>query len=206
MIAWSIQAAITSECFDRVIVSTDDQEIAEIAKHWGAEVPFMRPEELSDDHTPTVPVIAHAIASLEALGETVTETCCIYPTAPFVRPQDIDLALTQLLTHDTQYVLTVTSYPYPIQRALKVNSTTHLEMINPHFESFRSQDLEESCHDAGQFYWGKTKAWTDQIPLLGAKSMAYFLPRHLVQDIDTPEDWVRAELMFEALKIKNNEY
>ncbi len=199
MIEWSIRVALQSKCFDRVVVSTDDSEISQVAVACGAEVPFLRPVELSDDHTATIPVIAHAIDWQNSNGEQVTEACCLYATAPFVKCEDLRVGLEKLLLGDAEYVFTLTSFPYPIQRALRVNSHQQVEMFQPEHFNTRSQDLTEAWHDAGQFYWGKANAWLSQTPILGTCSSAVQIPRWRVQDIDTPEDWKRAELMFNCL-------
>ena len=200
MIAWSIAAAHASGCFDRIIVSTDDAEIAEIAKAHGAEAPFMRPPELSDDHTGTTPVIAHAVAWQNAAGEQVCNACCIYATAPFVRAEDLQLGLQMLQRSGADYAFSVTSYAFPIQRAIRITQEQRVAMFQPEHFSTRSQDLEEAWHDAGQFYWGQASAWLAHKPLFGQGAAPVPLPRHRVQDIDTTEDWVRAEWLFKALQ------
>ena len=199
MIAWSIEAAIRSACFDRILVSTDDEEIAETARAAGAEVPFQRPASLSDDHTGTIPVIAHATEWQQAQGQPPTEVCCIYATAPFVRPEDIRAGLQALQERDARYAFSVTSYPSPIQRALRLTPSGRVAMFQPELFNTRSQDLEPAFHDAAQFYWGRAEAWLQGLPIFSADAMPVLLPRHRVQDIDTPEDWERAEWMFRAL-------
>ncbi len=200
MIAWSIRAAIESRCFDRIIVSTDDQEIAEVAKAHGAEVPFMRPTELSDDHTGTIPVIAHAIDWQQQHGQAATEVCCIYATAPFVQACDLQRGLQVLQNSGADYAFSVTSYAFPIQRAIRITSEQRIDMFQPEHFNTRSQDLEEAWHDAGQFYWGKAQAWLQGKPLFSHDAAPVPLPRHRVQDIDTPEDWERAEWLFKAMQ------
>lgn len=200
MIAWSIEAALASGCFDRVIVSTDDSEIAEIAKQHGAEVPFMRPAELSDDYTGTVPVIKQAIQWLAEHDEAPRLVCCLYATAPFVSASDIRKGLQQLEKHNAAYAFSVTSYAFPIQRAIKITANERVEMFAPEHFNTRSQDLEEAYHDAGQFYWGTAEAWLTEKVIFGADSVPVILPRHRVQDIDTPEDWERAEWLFKAMQ------
>ena len=202
MIAYSIEAAKKSGCFDKIIVSTDDEEIAALARTLGAEVPFMRPKELSDDHTATIPVIAHAIretchkelSQLEAI-------CCIYATAPFVQAMYIKEAYEKLKLTKASYAFSATSFPFPIQRAIRLTKEDRVEMFSPENFNTRSQDLEEAYHDAGQFYWGTPEAWLEGKIIFAPHSTAVLLPRHLVQDIDTPEDWVRAEFMFRALAL-----
>jgi len=200
MIAWSIEAALESACFDRIIVSTDDQEIAETARRYGAEVPFLRPAELSDDHAGTMPVIAHAIEWQRQAGEAPEAVCCLYATAPFVRGEDLKQGLNLLDTTDCDYAFSVTSYAFPIQRALRIDNSGKTGMYYPEHAGTRSQDLEEAWHDAGQFYWGRAATWLAGTTVLSASASPVVLPRYRVQDIDTLEDWVRAELMFTALK------
>lgn len=197
MIAWSIKAAQASGCFDRIIISTDDAEIADLAKKYGAEVPFMRPRDLSDDHTGTTPVVRHATEWLAQNGPAPSEICCIYATAPFLRASDIRAGLSALAGCD--YAFSVTSYAFPIQRAIRITAQKRVEMFTPAEFLTRSQDLEESYHDAGQFYWGTAAAWLAERPVFGPNSAPVILPRHLVQDIDTPEDWITAEWMFKAM-------
>jgi len=199
MIAWSIEAALASGCFDQIIVSTDDAEIAEVARQYGAAVPFMRPAELSNDYAGTIPVIRHAVEWLEANGEAPDNVCCLYATAPFVQPEDLRRGLDRLLAEGCDYAFSVTSYPFPIQRAIKITDNNRVEMFQPEHFHTRSQDLEEAYHDAGQFYWGTPSAWRAERPLFAEGSVPVLLPRHRVQDIDTEDDWVRAELMFDAL-------
>lgn len=199
MISYSIEAALDSELFDRVIVSTDDVEIAKIAKQYGAEVPFIRPPELSDDHTATIPVIAHAIEELQKEGP-VEIACCIYATAPFIQVKYLKEAYETLKDSKSVYSFSATSFPFPIQRAIKINEQHQVEMFQPENFNTRSQDLEEAYHDAGQFYFGTSEAWLNAEPIFAKHSTAVILPRHLVQDIDTLEDFRRAELMFKVLE------
>lgn len=199
MIAWSIRAAVESGCFNRIIVSTDDAEIARIAREYGADVPFVRPAELSDDHTGTIPVIAHAVQWQGANGPTAGEVCCIYATAPFIRAADVRQGLHVLNETEADYAFSVTSYPFPIQRAIRLTPEGRVAMFQPEQFNTRSQDLEEAWHDAGQFYWGQAKAWLAETPLFGPASAPVPLPRQRVQDIDTPEDWERAEWIFQAM-------
>lgn len=200
MIAYSIEAALVSECFDRVIVSTDDEEIATVAQAYGAEVPFMRPAQLSDDHTGTIPVIKHATEWLMAQGLAPDLVCCLYATAPFVTAEYLQQGLQQMQQTDAAYAFTVTSYAFPIQRAIKIDEQQRMQMFNPDAFNTRSQDLEEAWHDAGQFYWGKVASWLAEMTIFGEASSPIILPRHRVQDIDTSEDWDRAEWLFRALQ------
>lgn len=199
MIAWSIEAAKASGCFNRVIVSTDDKEIASVAERYGAEAPFVRPEALSNDYAGTLPVIRHAVEWLQEHGEPVDYACCIYATAPFVCPEDLERGWKLIQQQGASYAFSVTSYAFPIQRAIRITESGRVSMFQPEHFSTRSQDLEEAWHDAGQFYWGTAQAWLEEQPLFGERSMPVKLPRHRVQDIDTPEDWARAEWMFKAM-------
>lgn len=200
MIVWSIETAMQSGCFDRIIVSTDDTEIADVARSHGAEVPFMRPPELSDDHTGTIPVIAHAIQWQNENGPLATEVCCIYATAPFVQAEDLQRGLTILFSSGADYAFSVTKYAFPIQRAFRITPNQRVDMFQSDHFNKRSQDLEEAWHDAGQFYWGKAQAWLAQKPVFSNDASPIQLPRHLVQDIDTPDDWIRAEWLHRAWK------
>jgi len=201
IIAWSIEAALQSQCFDHVIVSTDDREIAEVAQHCGATVPFMRPDTLADDYTATIPVVRHSIEWFTAEVVEPAEVCCIYATAPFVQPEDLQKGLELLVAApDCNYAFSVTSYPFPIQRAIRITDGERVEMFNPEHFNTRSQDLEEAWHDAGQFYWGRARAWLTGEPVFSLKSVPFRLPRQSVQDIDTLEDWSRAEWLFKAMQ------
>lgn len=199
MIAWSIEAAKVSGCFDQIVVSTDDDEIASIALQYGATVPFMRPPVLSDDFTGTLPVIHHAVAWLNEFDAPVDYACCIYATAPFVSADDLQHGFQLIKETHSSYAFSVTSYAFPIQRAIRVMDSGRIAMFNPEHFHTRSQDLEEAWHDAGQFYWGTADAWLKEHPIFGAESVPVKLPRHRVQDIDTMEDWVRAEWLFKAI-------
>lgn len=200
MIAWSIEAARASGCFDKIIVSTDDSEIAETARQWGAQVPFMRPAELSDDYAGTIPVIRHAVQWLQEHEGPVDQACCIYATAPFVSAEDLQRGWQLLNSTAQDYAFSVTSYAFPIQRAIRITEQGNVAMFNPEHFMTRSQDLEEAWHDAGQFYWGTAAAWLAEKALFADGSVPVKLPRHRVQDIDTPEDWIRAEWLFKAMQ------
>jgi pseudaminic acid cytidylyltransferase len=200
MIAYSIEAAIQSGCFDKVIVSTDDLEIAEVAKQFGAQVPFIRPEALSNDYAGTLPVIKHAVEWFDAVNENPTQVCCLYATAPFVTAKHIQKAYQQLESSQAEYCFSVTSFPFPIQRAIKLSGQNRVEMFYPEHFNTRSQDLAEAFHDAGQFYWGTADAFKMEKAIFSEVASPYLLPRHLVQDIDTPEDLLRAELMHQVLQ------
>lgn len=200
MLAYSIAAAQASGLFDRVVVSTDDAEIMTLARELGAEVPFVRPAELADDHTTTIAVIQHAILALQAAGEPVSMACCIYATAPFVQPRYLREGFDLLSERaDKAYAFSVTSFPFPVQRAIRLNEEGCVDALYPQYRNTRSQDLEEAFHDAGQFYWGRAEAWLRGEVIFSPASLPVVLPRYLVQDIDTPEDWRRAEYLYGAL-------
>jgi pseudaminic acid cytidylyltransferase len=203
MLAWSIEAAMASQCFDRIIVSTDDCEIADVACSCGAEVPFLRPAELANDHAGTIPVMAHAVEWLRSRGGSLTAVCCIYATAPFLSPEDLRMGLRCLDESGADYAFSVTRYEFPVQRAIRISATGQVEMLFPENFNVRSQDLEVVYHDAAQFYWGRPQAWVDGNVIFSEKSVTVPLPLHRVQDIDTPEDWVRAELMAKSMALEN---
>jgi pseudaminic acid cytidylyltransferase len=199
IIAYSIDAALQSSIFDRVIVSTDDSEIAELALHYGAECPFRRPEELATDNSGTLPVIRHAITEL-GINQTDSWICCIYPTAPFVTSETLLSGWRVVESQCATLAVTVATYEYPVQRALRINDQGKLEMLEPAYYRHRSQDLDEVYHDAGQFYWGRADVLMRIDALLCEHAVPIRIPKYRVQDIDTPEDWIRAELMFKALQ------
>ena len=188
-----------------MIVTTDSESIAEAAEAEGAEVPFLRPDSLSDDHTPTIPVIRHAVETMEQSGEAVEFACCIYATAPFVQSQDLAKGLALLNSHPNgEFAFPVTTFPFPIMRGLKIDGD-QIEMIWPEHESTRSQDLVEAWHDAGQFYWGTGAAWKSAEGVYSANCLPIRIPRWRVQDIDTEEDWQVAERLFELAESDESE-
>lgn len=204
IIAYAIAAAQQAGCFDEVIVSTDDDEIADVAVKYGATAPFRRPPEVSNDTATTAAVIRHAIEWYVKVGADLSHVCCIYAAAPFVQAADILAAYDLLTASGADYCFPVTPFASPIQRALKRRSDGRLEMFYPEHLNTRSQDLPEAFHDAGQFYWGRAEAFQHGASLFGPTAIPLILPRWRVQDIDTPDDWARAELMYEAL-IKRGE-
>ncbi len=197
MIAHAIEAAMRAAIFDRIIVSTDDPEIMTIANRFGAETPFVRPAELADDHTPTVPVIAHAIGGIEAQGETVQAACCIYPCVPFLQAVDLVRGLQLLESSHADYSFPVARYPSAPQRSIRLDKDGMTSPFFPEFELTRSQDLEPAYFDAGQFYWGWRAAWLGNTKI-HASGRGLDIPSWRVVDIDTPDDWDRAELMHRA--------
>lgn len=198
MISYAIDAAIRSRVFDRVIVSTDDDEIIQVAHSYGAEVPFLRPKELADDHTPTVPVIAHAISACIDLGWDIKFVCCIYPGVPFIATSDLLLAHEILCKGEKSYVFPVTNFPSPIQRALRRDLDGRVHPFQPEYAATRTQDLEHGYFDAGQFYWGHARSWLEGLNL-HLTGNTIVIPNWRVVDIDTPSDWERAELLYAAL-------
>lgn len=204
MIAWSIEAAKASGLFDRIIVSTDDVDIAKVSAQWGAEVPFMRPEELSNDYAGTTPVVAHATLWACDQGLDVEAVCCIYATAPFVKVDDIKRGWTALNSGAWDYAFSVTDFAAPIFRAFKQTAEGGIEMFFPeHFET-RSQDLPVALHDAGQFYWGRPSAWIEGAHIFDKHSVPVIIPRWRVQDIDNEDDWVRAEIIAPVIMDRNS--
>jgi N-acylneuraminate cytidylyltransferase len=199
MIGHSIAAAAECRLFDRILVSTDDAEIADVAIRCGAEVPFLRPAQLADDHTGTNAVIKHALAWLAEHGAAVSHACCIYATAPLLSPRYLHEGYNKLIASGKSFAFSVTSFAAPVQRALRLGSGGEVDALYPQYRMTRSQDLEPAYHDAGQFYWGRAEAFLGDEVLFSPASVAVVLPRHLVQDIDTEEDWLRAELMYQAL-------
>ncbi len=199
LIAYSIEVALSSKLFDRVIVSTDDEEIATIAKEYGADVPFLRPKVLADDFTGTEEVITHALNYLKEKGEEYDYACTIYATAPLLQANYLIEGFEKLKASDAINAFSATSMPFPIQRTFKLNSEGRCEMFTPQHYGTRSQDLEEAYQDAGQFYWRDLNQVSKEI-MFGKHSIPVILPRYLVQDIDTPEDWKRVEIMYEIIK------
>lgn len=200
MIAWPIREAFKSKCFDRIIVSTDDEEIAEVAKLYGAEVPYIRPSELAGDYTGTTEVMSHAVRWHLDQGEMVEDVCCIYATAPFLQSKDLVSGLEALKKSNASYALSITAYAFPIQRSFRITSDQRLQMFNPEQFGMRSQDLEPAWHDAAQFYWGRPLAWIAKTPIFGKDSVPVPIPNYRVHDIDSEDDWLRAELMMKTLK------
>lgn len=201
IIAYAIECAIASGIFDHVLVSTDSEQIAEVARHYGAETPFMRPADLADNHTPLVPVIRDTLLRAEDFYSCQAESCCtLLPTSPFVTTSDLTAAYQQFKNDpELDFIFAGTSFPFPIQRAVKIQQG-RVAMFQPEHQLTRSQDLEPAYHDAGQFYFGSRNAWLTCDGIFQAASTLYELPRYRVQDIDDEQDWIRAELMHELLE------
>lgn len=198
IIAYSIETALASELFDEVIVSTDDHDIAQIAKDYGATVPFIRPTELSDDYASTNDVLVHAIEHYQKRNITVDYVGCIYATAPFLKVDDLLGAYTKFDV-STEFVFTAAEFSYPIFRAFRLDENNRVSMFWPENFYKRSQDLETAYHDAGMFYLGKTAAFLENKPFFAEYAKAYVLPHYRVQDIDTLDDWCRAEKFYQLL-------
>ena len=197
MIVRSIRTALDSGLFEQVVVSTDDADIAELALAHGAQVPFLRPAELADDFTGTAAVIVHALQQLPAFDYA----CCVYATTPLLQARFLRQGFELLQQHpDKAFAFSVCSFGFPVQRALTLDGQGALTALYPEFRNTRSQDLPEAFQDAGQFYWGRREAWLRGDVLYSPASLPVLLPRHLVQDIDTLEDWKRAEYLYAALK------
>jgi N-acylneuraminate cytidylyltransferase len=199
MIAYAIEAAKSSELFDSIVVSTDDNEIASISRSWGADVPFMRPDNLANDYVGTVEVIAHAINNCEKNGLKPERVCCIYPCVPLIQAEDLRNTLA-LLESNTRadYAFPVTGFPSAIQRGLKRHPDGAMSSFYPENEGMRTQDLEPAYYDAGQFYWGYRDSWLKN-NFIHNGGVGYVIPSWHVVDIDTPDDWARAELFFKFL-------
>lgn len=205
IISYSISAARESGLFDRIVVSTDDPLIAGIAEAAGAEVPFVRPAGLADDFCGTDDVVRHAIAWLDEQGARCDHVCCIYPTAPLLDAASLRRGWDELQRTGKRFAFSVAHYAFPIQRALRRTNDGGVELFHPEFAATRSQDLEPALHDAAQFYWGDAQAFRDGLESFAPHSAPVILPRWMVMDIDTPEDWEHAELLYRALRLTREE-
>lgn len=199
MIAWSIIAALESNLFDQVIVSTDDEEISSISNEYGASTPFIRPKDISDDFSTTADVMSHAVKWMYESDYSLDSVCCIYPAAPFVQITDLKDSWKIFKSSSCEYVFTATAFQSSIFRGFKVTENNSVEMIYPELFESRSQDLPVVYHDAAQFYWGKPLAWLEGKRIFAKHSQAFLLPNYRVQDIDTEDDWRRAELIASSL-------
>ncbi len=198
MIGYSIRAAQTSGLFDSIVVSTDDEEIANVARSFGADIPFMRPADLANDHAGTGAVVVHALQWFAERDMAYDAACCIYATAPLLDPERLKEGWDRL--QNKRFAFSVTSYAFPIQRALKKTADGSVDMFWPENLMKRSQDLEPAYHDAAQFYWGWSDAWVNGETAFSPISAPVILPRTQVIDIDTPEDWEVAEVTYRVLK------
>lgn len=194
-IGWPLTAAQDSGLFARLIVTTDDVEIADIARAFGAEVPFVRGADLSDDHAGTTEVIRDAVTRLDLPPET--PVCCLYPTAFFVTADDLSAGFAALRDGAT-WALSLGKYRTPIQRAYRKDGT-RVAAFDADQMPKRSQDLEEAFFDAGQFYWARARTWTDPDARVWDGAAAVVLPDDRCIDVDTPDDWTRAERLAEMM-------
>ena len=199
MIAWPIAAAKASGLFGHVIVSTDDDEIAEIAREAGAETPFVRPPELSDDYAGTIDVVVHALDWAVGDGLEVEAACCLYATAAFVAPDDMAASRRQM-NDNCDYSFAAVRYGHPPQRAFTRAEDGSPQLFQTEHRGTRTQDLPPVFHDAGQFYWGSRAAWTERRVIFGPRTRFVELPPERAVDIDNPEDWARAERLFAEMR------
>lgn len=198
MLAYAIEAALKSEIFDEVMVSTDDLEIAEIAQKYGANVPFMRSEATANDFATTNDVLKEVIKEYNKLGKIFESFCCIYPCVPFLNSEILKQANEKFINSKADSLMPVVKYSFPIQRAVKINTEGFLEYREPQFALSRSQDLEPMYHDVGMFYFAKTKAFLEQNKLVTTKTVLFEMDESVIQDIDTLEDWKMAELKYKV--------
>lgn len=201
MIAYAINAARKSGLFQHIIVSTDDEEIAKIAIKYGAEVPFIRTADLSNDHVATIPVIAHAIQECKKFGWKFDFVCCIYPCAPFIKTEDLkdSFSLLNSSYSDRNYCFPITEFPSAIQRGFELLEGNKIQPLFPKFELQRTQDINPTYYDVGQFYWGKIDAWLSSSKI-HSNGLGFIIPNWRVVDIDTPDDWKRAEMLAQSLE------
>ena len=197
IIAWPIRAALSSGLFDQVLVSTDDAEIAEIARAAGALVPFTRPKDLSDDYADTKSVIRHTISELKLENEPEAQVCCIYPTSVFANAQILNEGLEKLISSNCKFVLSITSVDSSVYRAFTKTAEDRITMLFPDNYAKRTQDLPNLYCDAAQFYWATVGAWQSDLNIFGADSIGVFIDPSRVQDIDNEPQWLVAERIFE---------
>lgn len=198
IMAYSIEAAMKSELFDEVMVSTDDEEFAEVARQYGASVPFFRSEATANDYATTVDVLLEVIETYKQRGKEFDAICCLYSTAPFVTPNRLKEAYSKL-TDKVDACFTMVEYSYPIQRSLRINEIGQVEMKYPEHLKSRTQDLEKVYHDAGQFYFVKTKTLIEEKTVWCKRTAPLVLSELEVQDLDTLTDWQLAEIKYELL-------
>lgn len=199
IMTYSIDAAKAAGCFDEVMVSTDDKEIAQVARQCGAEVPFMRSAATSNDFATTADVLVEVISEYAKKGRAFKYACCIYPTAPFISPEKLKRGFDLLETSDADSAVPVVRFGFPIQRAFKMDSGK-VSMIWPENRDKRSQDLMPAYHDAGQFYWLRTESFLMKKALFTDNTMGIEIPESEVQDIDNEEDWKVAEFKYRILR------
>ena len=205
MIGWAIETAKRSRIFDRIIVSTDDDFAAAVAIECGAEVPFKRPADLSDDYASTIDVVAHAVEWLSRNSALPEHVCCVYATAAFVTEEDLVQGLKILTEGDWAYVFSAADFPSSIFRAFRLLADGGVDTIFPEYRDKRSQEVPRALHDAAQFYWGRGESWMKRVPIFAEHSTVVTIPHWRIQDIDTHEDWVRAELLFQLIRQRETE-
>lgn len=198
IIAYSIEAALGSGVFDEVMVSTDSAEIAEIAKAYGAKVPFVRSDENANDFAVTRDVCKEVIESYRAEGKDFDLFACVYPTAPFLTAEKLKAAVETLEKSDAYSLVPVVQFSFPPQRGVVVRDGL-MQFMNPEFAQTRSQDLEPVFHDVGQFYIEKTDKFLEEFTLVTSKTVPFVLPEEEVQDIDNYSDWAIAEMKYKLL-------
>lgn len=199
IIQYSIEAAIDSDCFSEVMVSTDDYEIAELAQKFGAKIPFMRSERTSDDFSTTADVLLEVLGAYKVTAQRFERFCCIYPTAPFITPAKLATGMNMLVETGADCVLPVLQFEYPIERCLRIKDN-RVFMDHPDNYSTRSQDFAPAYHDAGQFYCLDLASFMEQKVLFPKDTMPMITSHLEVQDIDTNEDWELAEFKYQYLK------
>ena len=199
---WSILAARKSNLFDRIIVSTDDSFFRSVALEFGAEVPFIRPKYLSDDYTNTVDVVKHAISTLDNKNDDIDIVGCIYPCAPFIQVEDLLKASNLVNNNPDKFCYPITAYTHPIERSLIRSRHGELTLKYPEFENARTQDFDKLFYDSGQFYIAKKNVWSDS-NAMHSNAIGLVIPNWRVVDIDTEEDFNRAEIFFDFLKSQN---
>ncbi len=205
IIAYSIQAALASGLFDEVMVSTDSLEIANIAKKYGASVPFMRSDATSNDYADTIDVLLEVLQNYKELGKEYDVFCCIYPTAPFITPNKLKASLCLLKDTDVYNVIPMVPFSFPPQRGM-IRNGKFIKPAYPEHIDKRSQDLEEVLHDCGQFYWCKTKEFLDNPDILSNHTVPFIISEMEVQDIDNISDWELAEIKFKNMVDKQDEH
>ena len=202
ILAYSIEAALDSGLFDEVMVSTEDEEIAEIAKQYGAKVPFYRSEKTAGDFATTNDVLLEVLEEYKKLGQEFEEACCIYPTAPFVTSGKLKKAMEEFAASDADTLIPVVAFSYPPKRSLVIREG-RLVFQYPEFMDSRSQDLEAEYHDIGQFYLFRTKAFERNKKLMIGNILPFVVDEMEVQDIDNESDWKIAEIKYQAMQKKN---
>ena len=198
VIAYAIKAALESGVFDEIFVSTDDEEIAQVAISFGARIPWIRPKDLSDDHATTLSVIQHAVKKLELDLKALENVCCIYPATPLLKSSFLVEGLKILQTSDWDYVVSAVRVETPPERFFSLGGAKEIQMHFPEYEEKRTQDFSTTYQDAGQFYWGKKFSWGSGMPVFSSTSTIIEIPREFSIDVDTLDDWRLAERLFES--------